>query len=89
MGAVNAAAAVWTVRRAGRVEASQALFLVLGGMGIRMMVVLAAIAVVLVAFEVQRIEFVAGLGITFVLGVAAEVSLLLSQRSQEQTPADA
>ncbi|MGB3542614.1 ATP synthase subunit I [Rubrivirga sp.] len=89
LGAANAVAAVWTARRAERLDSNRALHLVLGGMGIRLLVVLAAFAVVLVFVDVHRIAFVAGLGVTFVAGMAAEVLFLLSRPSSERPTADA
>lgn len=89
LGAANAAAAVWTARRAERLDSNRALHLVLGGMGVRMLAVLAVFAVVLVVVDVQRGAFVAGLGVTFVVGMAAEILLLLARPSSERPPADA
>ena len=79
LGAANAAAALWIARRAGALEPNRALQIVLGGMVARMLVVLAAFAAVLVAVPVQRGAFVTGLGVVFVLGLLAEVFLVLGR----------
>ncbi len=78
LGMANAAAAVWTARRAERLDSSRALHLVLGGMGARLVIVLAVFAVVLVFVDVHRGAFVAGLGVTFAAGLFAEIALVMA-----------
>lgn len=78
LGAANAAAAVWTARRAERLGANAALGLVLGSMAARMGLALVAFGAVLVFVPVHRTAFVAGLGVTFAVGLAAEVALVWS-----------
>lgn len=87
VGAANAAAAVWTARRATALDADSALRVVLGGMIVRMFATLAAVAVVLALVPVHRGAFVAGLGALFVAGLLAESALVL--RSSSRPPADA
>ena len=91
VGAANAAAAVWTVNRAAGLGSDRALRLVLGGMALRLLVVLAVFAAVIAALPVHRGGFVTGLGVLFAAGLAAEIVLVLrrSQAPTSQTPADA
>lgn len=86
LGAANAAAAAWTVRRTGGLASDRALHLVLGGMVARMVLVLGAVALVLALFDVHRVAFIGGLGLLFAAGLVAEVALVLARPS---TPADA
>lgn len=88
LGAVNAAAAAWTARRAGGLEPNGALRLVLGGMVARMGLVLGAIALVLAVLDVHRGAFVGGLGLLFAVGLAVEVALVLG-RTPGRPPVDA
>ena len=88
VGAANAAAAVWTVNRTSGLDSTQSMRLVLGGMMIRLVVVLAVFAVVLATLPVHRGGFVTGLGVLFAAGLAAEILLLL-RRPQTSSPADA
>ncbi len=84
VGAANALAAVWTASRASGLDSNQALSLVLGGMMVRMLVVLAVFATVLMALPVHRGGFVTGLGVLFAVGLVAEILLVLRR---SQTPA--
>ena len=83
LGAANAAAAVWTARRASALGSNAALRLVLGGMAARMGLVLAAFALVLALVPVHRPAFVGGLGLLFAVGLVAEILLLLSRSSTD------
>ena len=78
LGLANAAAAVWTARRAEHLDSDRALRLVLGGMGARLIVVLAMFAAVIAFVDVHRGAFVAGLGVTFAAGLFAEIALVLA-----------
>ena len=91
VGAANAAAAVWTVSRAGGLGSDRAMRLVLGGMMVRLVVVLAVFAAVIAVLPVHRGGFVVGLGVLFAAGLAAEIVLVLrrSQTPAPQAPADA
>lgn len=84
LGALNAAAAVWTARRAATRGSDRALRMVLGGMMVRMVLVLGAVAAVLALLPVHRLGFVGGLGLLFAAGLVAEVVHLSSR-----PPADA
>lgn len=79
LGAANAAAALWLAARAGALEPNRGMQVVLGGMLVRMLVVLALFAAVLATVAVHRGAFVTGLGVTFGLGLLAEVFLVLSR----------
>ena len=78
LGAANAAAAVWTARRARTMASDRALRLVLGGMTARLGVLLALVALVLALAPVARGAFVVGLGVTFAAGLLAEVLVVQS-----------
>ncbi|MEM0963650.1 MAG: ATP synthase subunit I [Bacteroidota bacterium] len=86
LGAANALAAVWAARRATTMESNRALRFVLGGMAARLAVVLAAFAAILALVPIHRGAFVVGLGITFVAGLLAEVTLVMAST---HTQADA
>lgn len=77
LGVAYAAVALAMARRAVTGDPSAALRIVLGGMLLRMVGFLALIALVLVLVEVHRGAFVLGLGLSFVLGLVAEVMLVL------------
>lgn len=80
LGVAYSAAALLVARRARTLEESNAVLrLVLGGMLVRMALTLAAFSAILVWVPVQRGPFVAGLGIAFALGLAAEMSLILGR----------
>ena len=76
LGVAYSAAAVFVARKATGMEPNRAMRLVLAGMLVRMVFALGAVALILFAVPVQRGPFVIGLGVTFVLGLLAEVSLL-------------
>ena len=84
LGAANAVAAVWVVRRALALAPQRAMQIVLGSMVARMGVVLALFALVVILLPVHRVAFVAGLGALFVIGLLAETFLVLTR-----PPADA
>lgn len=77
LGAANTAAALIAVGRARTLEPNRALRVVLGGMLVRMSVVLAVFAAVLAWVPVARGAFVAGLGVVFVAGLLLEAFLVL------------
>lgn len=79
LGAANAAVALLVARRARTMASDRALRVVLGGMMVRMVVVLAAFALLLALVPVQRGPFVLGLGVVFGLGLLAEVFLVLGR----------
>lgn len=90
LGAANAAASVWTAGRATAYEPNRALRVVLGGMVVRMGLVLAAVALVLALVPVHRGAFVGGLGLLFVGGLVAEVLFVLGRTpGPSRPPADA
>ncbi|MEM1118735.1 MAG: ATP synthase subunit I [Bacteroidota bacterium] len=86
LGAVNAAAAVWTVSRATALAPNRALSLVLGGMLGRLAVLLAAVALVLMLVPVHRGGFVGGLGVVFLVGMVAEVLFVLGRTPDSSSP---
>ena len=86
LGLVNAAAALWTARRAMAGEPARALRVVLGGMVVRMAVVLAAVALVLALVPVSRGAFVGGLGLLFVGGLLMEVAFVLGRLPGQTRP---
>ena len=79
LGAANAVAAVWVVRRALALAPQRAMQIVLGSMVARMGVVLALFALGVVLLTVHRIAFVAGLGVLLVIGLLAEAFLVLTR----------
>lgn len=79
VGAVNAAAAAWTAHRATVGDPSRALNLVLGGMVVRMVLVLGAVALVVALVPVHRGAFIGALGLLFVGGLLAEVAIALGR----------
>lgn len=83
LGAANAAAALWAVGRARTLEPRHALRVVLGGMVVRMVVVLGLFGLALALLPLQRGPFVAGLGVLFVLGLFAEAFLLRQPRAAD------
>ena len=90
VGAINAVAAAWTAHRATVGDPAKAMTLVLGGMVVRMILILAAVAAVLALLPVQRGAFVVGLGLLFVCGLFAEIAIVLSRSSgASRPPADA
>ena len=89
LGAANAGAAVWTVKAAAGLAPDRGTHLILGGMTVRMLLVLAAFALVIATVPVHRIAFVGGLGLLFVAGLAAEVALVLGRSDRSRPPADA
>ena len=89
LGVAHAAAALLVARRArAAADSTKAIQVVLGGMLVRMALVLAAVAAVLVTLPVQRGPFVAGLGVAFALGLVAEVTLVLGRPAPAPDPSD-
>ncbi len=86
VGAVNAAAAAWTARRATAGDPDRALHVMLGGMVVRMFLVLAVVAGVLATVDVHRGAFVAGLGVLFVGGLLAEVAIAFGRAPGRPRP---
>ncbi|WP_143536723.1 hypothetical protein [Rubricoccus marinus] len=60
---------------------------ILGGTALRMMMVLGVVALLLLFSSVQIASFITGLGVTFVIGLIAEVFLLLRHSSATPTRA--
>ncbi|WP_420456652.1 ATP synthase subunit I [Rubrivirga sp.] len=90
VGAVNAVGAAWTAHRATAGEPGRALNLVLGGMVVRMVLILGAVALVLALLPVHRGAFVGGLGLLFVGGLLAEIAIALGRApGSSRPPADA
>ena len=90
VGAINAVAAAWTARQAMMGDPGRALHLVLGGMVVRMVLILGAVAAVLAVLPVRRGAFIVGLGLLFVCGLFAEIAIVLSRSSgASRPPADA
>jgi hypothetical protein len=81
LGLVNAAAsyALWRLAR-GRKQ-SMFMTIIFGGMGVRMLVLLALIALVLVFAPVSRGAFVGAFFTTFAVGLIAEVIMLQRRAS--------
>ena len=77
LGVANAAASLVAVRRAQGLEPTRALRIVMGGMVVRLPLLLAAFAAVLAWVPVQRGPFVLGLGVVFVGGLLAEAFFVL------------
>lgn len=88
LGVAYSAAALLVARRARTLEPNHALRVVLGGMLIRMGLTLAAFAAVLALVPVNRGAFVGGLGATFLLGLLAEVFLVLGRPAPTPDPSD-
>lgn len=88
LGALNAAIALAVARRASTLGVSSALNLVIGGMTIRMGLLLGAVALVLATLPVHRLAFVGALGVVFVAGIVAEVALVLGRSASSRPPAD-
>lgn len=90
LGLANALAAVWTAHRATLAEPRRGMNLVLGGMVVRMALMLGAVALLLVLYPIHRGAFLGGLGVLFVGGLFAEIALALG-RAPDSTrpPADA
>ncbi|MDT0630397.1 ATP synthase subunit I [Rubrivirga sp. S365] len=87
LGAANAGAAAWTARRAATLDSQRAIQLVLGGMAVRMALVLVAFALVLATVPVHRGAFVGGLGLLFLVGLAAEVALVFGRTDRPRPEA--
>ena len=85
LGAANAAAAMLLARRAAAAEPHRGIQLVLASLLVRLVVLLAAVAGVLVAVPVVRVAFVAGLGVVFVAGLVAEVFYVQSRAAARPT----
>lgn len=79
LGLANASAAVLLARRGRTLDLNPAMKLVLGGGFARLAVVLGAVVLVLALVPVDRLAFVGGLGAVFVLGLIAEVALVLGR----------
>ena len=73
LGVAYSAAALFVARKASAMEPGRGMRLVMAGMLVRMVFALGAVALVLFALPVQRGPFVVGLGVTFALGLVAEV----------------
>jgi len=93
LGAVNAALALAVARRAVTLGLASSLNLVVGGMAVRLLLLLGAVAAVLLSVPVHRLAFVGALGAVFVAGLIAEIVFVLgrAQRSASapRPPADA
>ncbi len=81
LGVVYSAAGLLGTRKAKAVagDSNKVLQVVLGGMLARMAVTLAAFAAIIAFVPVHRGAFVGGLGAAFVLGMIAEMSLVLGR----------
>ena len=77
LGAANVAASLLAVQRARTLEPTRALRVVMVGMMVRLPLVLAAFAAVLLWVPVERGAFVTGLGVVFVAGLLAEAFWVL------------
>ncbi len=83
LGVAYSAAAVLVARRARAMDDSNAVLgLVLGGMLVRMALALVAFGAILAWVPVLRGPFVAGLGVTFVIGMAVEMSFLMGRTAR-------
>lgn len=85
LGVAYTAAALLVARRAqGVADGAKAVQVVLGGMLARMALTLVAFAAIVALVPVQRGPFVLGLGVTFALGLVAEVFTVIGR--QADTP---
>ena len=83
LGVAYSAAAVLVARRARTMDDSNAVLgLVLGGMLVRMALTLVAFGAILAWVPVLRGPFVAGLGVTFVIGMVVEMSFLMGRTAR-------
>ncbi len=82
LGVAYTASALLVARRAGDIEdGNKALQVILGGMLARMALTLIAFGAILAFVPVQRGPFVLGLGVVFVIGLVAEVFLVLGRQA--------
>lgn len=86
LGAVHAVAACVMALKASRRETKQAVRLVMGGMVVRMIVVVALFAFILIAFPVDRGVFVGAFGVTLLAGLIIE-AVIITARSRSAQPA--
>lgn len=77
LGVAYTAASLLVARRVRTLEPNHALRVVLVGMLVRMTLMLAAFAAILLTVPLHRGAFVSGLGVVFVAGLIAEVFLVL------------
>lgn len=96
LGLANASAAVLLARRGRTLGLNPAMKLVVGGGFARLALLLGVVVLVLTLVAVHQLAFLGGLGIVFVLGLVAEVSVVAGRRaavpsgpSVSQPPADA
>ena len=85
IGLAHAVAGLGVARLAHGRTAHQHTTIVLGGTALRLFVATAAILLVLLLAPVQTAAFVGGLGATFLLGLVAEVILLVRRPSAPPT----
>ncbi len=81
LGVMHGVAGVWIARLAMNVTGAQSTVVILGGTGLRMFAVLAVVMLLMLFTAVQTGPFIAGLGVTFVIGLSVEVLLLLRRPS--------
>ncbi len=79
LGLANAAVALLLARRGRALDVNGVMKVVLGGGFLRLLVLLAAVAAVVVTVPVHRLAFVGGLGVVYVLGLVLEVASLLGR----------
>lgn len=79
LGAANAAASIALYRVARSRPPQVFMAIVLGGMLLRMMVLLTALTLILAFVPVARGALVGAFGVTFVLGLIGEVAFVLSR----------
>ena len=83
LGAAYAAAALLGAQKARTLEPNHALRVVLGGMLIRMVLMLVAFGAILATVAVHRGGLVLGLGVVFVIGLILEVLFVLPRPRAE------
>ena len=83
LGAAYSAAALLVAQKARQLEVNHAIRVVLGGMLIRMVVMLVAFAAILATVAVHRGGLVLGLGIVFLIGLVLEVLFVLPRPRAE------
>lgn len=89
IGLANAAVALVVAHFGRTMDLNPAMALVLGGGFARLAVLLGAVVLVLALTPVDRLAFVGGLGAVFVLGLVAEIALVLGRPGLSRPPADA
>ena len=87
LGGAHAVAGLGVARLANGRAKERYAAVVLAGTALRLFLATVAILLVLLLVPVQTVAFIGGLGVTFVLGLLAEVLLLLRRPAAASRPA--